>query len=120
MDWRTKMAMIKQNSAFAYEDGNRKDDNMTEAQRYLNRLQFEEFNRKIAAANNLALPDIHPPRSKSSHSANSSNSNHPQTQFVQIFRDGEIDYLKVTDPDADLEQLKQLHFSNLDCPLYRA
>lgn len=39
---------------------------------------------------------------------------------MQIYKDGEIDYLKVTDPDADLEQLKQLHFSNLDCPLYRA
>ena len=31
MDWRTKMVMIKQNSALAYEDGNRKGDKMTEA-----------------------------------------------------------------------------------------
>ena len=37
-----------------------------------------------------------------------------------IFKNGEIDYLKVTDPDADLEKLKQDHWNNLDCPLYRA
>jgi hypothetical protein len=31
---------------------------MTEAQKYLNRIEFEEFNQKIAAANQLALPNI--------------------------------------------------------------
>jgi len=51
INWRTKSNMMKGNSAFAYEDGNRKGDKMTEAQKYLNRLEFEDFNRKIAMSN---------------------------------------------------------------------
>jgi len=52
--------------------------------------------------------------------AASAASNNPNTQYVECFRDGNIDYLKVTDPNEDIYELKQRHIENMQDSIYRA
>lgn len=39
--------------------------------------------------------------------------------YYEFINEGEVDYLKITNPDDDLERLKKQHIDMLGDPLYR-
>ena len=109
--FKTKLNLIKKNSMLKH-DGGTMGGNLTAEEQYAQMIALHGM-----AAETQMMPTLTKTKSRVT---GGTQSMAKRDQFIEIYRDGQIEYLQVKDPHIDINRVKAEHMRNLDCPVYAA